>query len=103
MDLSILNDAAALCNAKQDSGLHQMLLHCCGSKRWVTEMTTKLPVRDFMELCQAADAVDATLTQEDWLEAFAAHPRVCLMLILYDAVYNCKEYIVVVILIRGFY
>ncbi|KUF87397.1 hypothetical protein AM588_10001977 [Phytophthora nicotianae] len=37
-------------------------------------MVKMFPVRDFAELCQAADTADATLTREDWLEAFAAHP-----------------------------
>ncbi|EEY54648.1 uncharacterized protein PITG_22105 [Phytophthora infestans T30-4] len=76
MDLSVLNMAAAAPGAEEaGSPFRQKLLHCCGSTRWVAEMSKRFPVRDFAELCQAADAVDASLTREDWLEAFAAHPR----------------------------
>ncbi|KAF4038913.1 OHCU decarboxylase [Phytophthora infestans] len=77
MDLSVLNMAAAAPGAEEaGSPFRQKLLHCCGSTRWVAEMSKRFPVRDFAELCQAADAVDASLTREDWLEAFAAHPRI---------------------------
>ncbi|CAI5733574.1 unnamed protein product [Hyaloperonospora brassicae] len=76
MDLSILNDAAAASKAEnRSSQFGQKLLQCCSSRRWVTEMVTKFPVRDIEELYQAADAADAALTRDDWLEAFAAHPK----------------------------
>ncbi|CAI5733577.1 unnamed protein product [Hyaloperonospora brassicae] len=77
MDLSILNDAAAASKAEnRSSQFGQKLLQCCSSRRWVTEMVTKFPVRDIEELYQAADAADAALTRDDWLEAFAAHPKI---------------------------
>ncbi|ETP41925.1 OHCU decarboxylase [Phytophthora nicotianae P10297] len=76
MDLSVLNVAAADGADEEGSPFRQKLLHCCGSKRWAAEMVKMFPVRDFAELCQAADTADATLTREDWLEAFAAHPRI---------------------------
>uniref|UniRef100_M4B1M0 2-oxo-4-hydroxy-4-carboxy-5-ureidoimidazoline decarboxylase n=1 Tax=Hyaloperonospora arabidopsidis (strain Emoy2) TaxID=559515 RepID=M4B1M0_HYAAE len=38
-------------------------------------MLTKFPIRGVDELYQAADAADVTLTRDDWLEAFAAHPK----------------------------
>ncbi|KAL3673928.1 hypothetical protein V7S43_001615 [Phytophthora oleae] len=77
MDLSVLNAAAAAPGAeKEDSPFRQKLLHCCGSKRWASEMAEKFPLRDFEDLCQAAKEVEASLTREDWLEAFAAHPMI---------------------------
>uniref|UniRef100_A0AAV1T5W9 2-oxo-4-hydroxy-4-carboxy-5-ureidoimidazoline decarboxylase n=1 Tax=Peronospora matthiolae TaxID=2874970 RepID=A0AAV1T5W9_9STRA len=77
MDLSILNDAAAAFKAgNQSSRFSQKLLQCCGARKWVAEMLTKFPVRGVDELYQAADAADATLTRDDWLEAFAAHPKI---------------------------
>ena len=82
MDLFILNDAAAAAFLQRKTRLwhlRQMLLHCCGSERLVTKMTTKFPVHDSDELCQATDAVNASLLREDWLKAFAVHPRVCLI------------------------
>ncbi|KAF4322832.1 hypothetical protein BBO99_00003816 [Phytophthora kernoviae] len=77
MDPSELNRAAAAQGAEvEDSPFQQKLLHCCGSRRWAAEMYKKFPVRDFAELCDAADQVDGQLTHQDWLEAFAAHPRI---------------------------
>ena len=76
MNLSVLNDAAAASEAgHQSSSFGQKLLQCCGSRRWVAEMLTKFPIRGVDELYQAADAADVTLTRDDWLEAFAAHPK----------------------------
>ena len=76
MVLSILNDAAAASKAEnRSSQFGQKLLQCCSSRRWVAEMVTKFPVRDIEELYQAANAADAALTRDDWLEAFAAHPK----------------------------
>ncbi|OWZ01641.1 OHCU decarboxylase [Phytophthora megakarya] len=77
MDLSAFNVAAET----ENSSFRQKLLHCCGSKRWAAEMCKRFPVRDVEELYQAADAVDSTLTKEDWLESFAAHPRVCYVVV----------------------
>ncbi|KAE9029769.1 hypothetical protein PR003_g9817 [Phytophthora rubi] len=77
MDLSVLNVTAAAPGAEREySTFRRKLLHCCGSKTWAAEMFNKFPVRDWEELCQAADEVDASLTREDWLEAFAAHPKI---------------------------
>ncbi|POM59940.1 OHCU decarboxylase [Phytophthora palmivora] len=77
MNISVLNVAAAAPGAeKEASSFRQKLLYCCGSTRWAAEMSKRFPLQDFNELCHAADVVDATLTKDDWLEAFAAHPRV---------------------------
>lgn len=77
VDVSVLNDAAADGEALAEGGaLYKALLHCCGSRKWVAELTKRLPVRDFDDLLRASDAADQELGREDWLEAFAAHPRV---------------------------
>jgi OHCU decarboxylase len=49
---------------------------CCGSSRWVGRMVNARPFSSFDELAQAADAAWAGTGPEDWLEAFAAHPRI---------------------------
>jgi allantoicase len=52
------------------------LLACCGSTVWAATMTDARPFRDLATLeREAARAADA-LTERDWLEAFAAHPRI---------------------------
>lgn len=76
-DVSVLNDAAADGEALAEGGaLYKALLHCCGSRTWVAALAERLPVRDVEDLLRASDAADQTLGREDWLEAFAAHPRV---------------------------
>ncbi|KAL4152471.1 hypothetical protein PRNP1_009400 [Phytophthora ramorum] len=77
MDLSVLNAAACAPGAdEEDSSFRQKLQYCCGSTRWAAEMLKKFPVKDLEELFRAADEVDAALAREDWLEAFAAHPKI---------------------------
>ena len=52
------------------------LLACCGSRRWASEMAGRRPFADADALAAAADEVWWKLDPEDWLEAFAAHPRI---------------------------
>jgi OHCU decarboxylase len=49
---------------------------CCGSQRWASEMAARRPFADFVALCEAADKIWWALERADWLEAFAAHPRI---------------------------
>jgi 2-oxo-4-hydroxy-4-carboxy-5-ureidoimidazoline decarboxylase len=51
-------------------------LRCCGSRRWAEAMTARRPYLSREALFQAAEEIDAQLTRADWLEAFAAHPRI---------------------------
>ncbi|MBW3601780.1 MAG: allantoicase [Actinobacteria bacterium] len=52
------------------------LLGCCASRRWAAGVAGRRPFHDIARLEQAADAVWSDLGPEDWLEAFAAHPRI---------------------------
>src|ERR1041384_6795077 len=52
------------------------LLKCCGATRGAGEMPAARPVGSLEELCQKADAVCGSLDEEDWLEAFRAHPKI---------------------------
>lgn len=52
------------------------LLRCCGSQSWAQKMTERRPFASFRQLSQVAEEVAEGLTPEDWLEAFAAHPRI---------------------------
>jgi OHCU decarboxylase len=49
---------------------------CCGSHKWVNEMTAKRPFRIFDNVLKAADDAADKLDVQDWLEAFAHHPRI---------------------------
>jgi OHCU decarboxylase len=53
-----------------------VLLGCCASRAWAREMAARRPYHDPQALYAAADEVWEKLGPEDWLEAFAAHPRI---------------------------
>lgn len=52
------------------------LRKCCGSSRWVQRMVAARPFADEDALFGQADAIWWSLDKTDWLEAFAAHPRI---------------------------
>lgn len=51
-------------------------LKCCGSAHWAHEMTGARPFKSLDELLSKADLVCSSLREEDWLEAFRAHPKI---------------------------
>jgi OHCU decarboxylase len=52
------------------------LRRCCGSSRWARQMAQARPFDGIDALTAAADSVWRALDRADWLEAFAAHPRI---------------------------
>ena len=69
MDLTALNRAEPV-QAAAD------LRSCCASQSWSTAMTARRPFADVSALLQAAADEWWVLDESDWLEAFAAHPRI---------------------------
>jgi 2-oxo-4-hydroxy-4-carboxy-5-ureidoimidazoline decarboxylase len=69
-----MNVAAFNKLSSEDAGA--ALLRCCGSHRWVEQMVERRPFVSAAELFAAADEVWAGFDRVDWLEAFAAHPRI---------------------------
>lgn len=51
-------------------------LKCCGSNAWASEMTEARPFASVDDLLKKADDVWAALAEDDWLEAFRAHPKI---------------------------
>jgi OHCU decarboxylase len=51
-------------------------LKCCGSRNWARSLTDARPFTDLDALFQKADSVWWSLSDEDWLEAFRAHPKI---------------------------
>lgn len=49
---------------------------CCGSTAWVQAMVAARPFTDVASLVRTADIAWSNLDKFDWLEAFAAHPRI---------------------------
>jgi OHCU decarboxylase len=52
------------------------LLKCCGSDEWAKRMTGARSFSNSEELSSRADEIWWTLDEEDWLEAFRAHPKI---------------------------
>ncbi|MDQ3800431.1 MAG: 2-oxo-4-hydroxy-4-carboxy-5-ureidoimidazoline decarboxylase [Acidobacteriota bacterium] len=52
------------------------LLDCCGSQKWARAMTEARPFANLTELLDEAARIWRGLDAADWLEAFAAHPKI---------------------------
>jgi 2-oxo-4-hydroxy-4-carboxy-5-ureidoimidazoline decarboxylase len=68
-------NVAAL-NALPPADARAALLRCCGSRRWADALLARRPFAAAADLLAAAGAIWAGLAPADWLEAFAAHPRI---------------------------
>jgi 2-oxo-4-hydroxy-4-carboxy-5-ureidoimidazoline decarboxylase len=49
---------------------------CCGSRRWSESMARGRPFDSVAALIETAERIWWGLARSDWLEAFAAHPRI---------------------------
>ena len=63
-------------NGLPDNDARAALANCCAAERWVSGMLAARPFASDEALFTACDQVAATLTELDWLEAFAAHPLI---------------------------
>jgi OHCU decarboxylase len=63
-------------NAMDAEAAERELHRCCGSSRWARQMTAARPFAAFDATVRAADAQWSALDRADWLEAFAAHPKI---------------------------
>ena len=63
-------------NALDPAGAEAEFRRCCGSGRWARTMAEGRPFAGLDALIEAGDRCWASLTQDDWLEAFAAHPPI---------------------------
>ena len=63
-------------NALDEESAARELRRCCGSTRWVESMTRARPFPSAEAMADIGDAVWMSLNSADWLEAFAAHPRI---------------------------
>jgi 2-oxo-4-hydroxy-4-carboxy-5-ureidoimidazoline decarboxylase len=63
-------------NALDAESAARELRRCCGSTAWARAMTGARPFPNVEALLAAGDRIWSSLTPADWLEAFAAHPRI---------------------------
>src|SRR5882724_12167712 len=67
---------AGYLNALPDGRARAALQRCCGAPHWVDAMLAARPFASDAELLAMAERVWWGLGRADWLEAFAAHPRI---------------------------
>jgi OHCU decarboxylase len=53
-----------------------MFRDCCGSSRWSKGMASSRPFASEIEIIDKAVSIWKDLETSDWLEAFAAHPKI---------------------------
>jgi OHCU decarboxylase len=63
-------------NALDDDLAARTLRQCCGSTRWAARMAAARPFANIDGVAASADEIWSALDEMDWLEAFAAHPRI---------------------------
>ena len=74
-----MNSALERINQASTSEADSMFEDCCGSATWASMMTMMRPFESEDEILNIAAAVwnDKEILQtDDWLEAFAAHPKI---------------------------
>ena len=52
------------------------LLKCCGSNKWVDNILAARPFSSAAHLNVQAEKIWLELSKDDYLEAFAAHPKI---------------------------
>jgi hypothetical protein len=55
---------------------YKEFLACCGSPRFATEMTAARPYKSVAALHEKAHLLWWSLPRDEWLNAFAAHPKI---------------------------
>lgn len=63
-------------NSATPEAARELLTRACGSRRWVDRMMARRPFANDSKFLMAARVEWFALTEDDWLEAFAHHPRI---------------------------
>ncbi len=71
-----MNEKLAELNHASQETAETVLLSCCGSRRWAQKMAEARPFADVSASLNQAEKIWQNLTPQDWLEAFAAHPKI---------------------------
>jgi OHCU decarboxylase len=72
----LLISALQQLNALAPERAEAEFLKCCGCRNWARALTNSRPFADPEALFRAADGLWWALSEEDWLEAFRAHPKI---------------------------
>lgn len=63
-------------NEASEPAAVEAMLACCAARRWAQAMVALRPCDSIDHLRRSADNAWSTMQEPDWLEAFAAHPRI---------------------------
>ena len=63
-------------NALPPERAREVFERCCGARAWVESMVQSRPFEDRAALHAASARAAPALKRQDWLEAFAGHPRI---------------------------
>jgi len=71
-----MNPVLAAWNDSDAVAARDAMLACCGARHWADAMVAMRPIASIAHLSEEADRLWATMSEADWLEAFACHPRI---------------------------
>ena len=71
-----LNTELETLNSLSQEQADAEFLKCCGSRTWARAMNDFRPFATVAQLLVTAGDVWSSLSKEDWLEAFRAHPKI---------------------------
>lgn len=71
-----MNRVLAAWNEADRAKARYDVIPCCGAPRWADAMIARRPFASIGELYATADHLWNTMTESDWLAAFACHPRI---------------------------
>lgn len=63
-------------NTQAEENLRLQLLRCCGSELWVEALLAHRPFSDLDQLFALAEKEWFKLSEQEWIAAFAHHPRI---------------------------
>jgi len=63
-------------NAFSETAARTAFMNCCGATRWAERMAAHRPFGGETEVYAVAKEIWRSLERDDWLEAFAAHPKI---------------------------
>ena len=75
-DFKDIEGPVAKLNRLSREDAYAELLKCCGSTRWAREVAALKPFWDVTQVVIIGHRVWSELREEDWLEAFRAHPKI---------------------------
>ena len=71
-----MNQSISRINELSAAQAQSEFLKCCGSTAWAKAISDARPFSNSDDLSAKADEIWWSLSEEDWLEAFRAHPKI---------------------------